>query len=41
MSASFQVDEDGFDHARAMPDVPPPDDLPTMRERLVPGRASS
>jgi acyl-CoA thioesterase II len=35
MSASFQVDEAGFDHAATMPDVPPPDDLPTMRERLV------
>ena len=35
MSASFQVPEDGFDHAAVMPDVPPPDDLPTMRERFV------
>ena len=35
MSASFQVDEDGFDHAAPMPDVLPPDDLPTMRERFA------
>jgi acyl-CoA thioesterase-2 len=34
LSASFQVPEQGFDHAFPMPDVPPPDDLPTMRERL-------
>ncbi len=35
LAASFQVPEDGFDHAFAMPDVPAPDDLPTMRERLA------
>jgi acyl-CoA thioesterase-2 len=35
LSASFQVAEEGFDHAFAMPEVPPPDDLPTMRERLA------
>jgi acyl-CoA thioesterase II len=35
MSASFQVPEEGFDHAATMPDVPAADDLPTMRERLV------
>ncbi len=35
LSASFQVAEEGFDHAFAMPEVPPPDDLPTMRERLT------
>jgi len=35
MSASFQVPEDGLDHAFAMPDVPPPEELPTMRERMV------
>ncbi|HEX6568105.1 MAG TPA: acyl-CoA thioesterase II [Acidimicrobiales bacterium] len=34
LSASFQVPEAGFDHAFPMPDVPPPDGLPTMRERL-------
>jgi acyl-CoA thioesterase-2 len=35
MSASFQLPEDGFDHAFPMPEVPPADDLPTMRERLA------
>jgi acyl-CoA thioesterase-2 len=34
MAASFQVPEDGFDHAFPMPDAPPPEDLPTLRERL-------
>ena len=34
MAASFQVPEDGFDHAFPMPDVPPPEDLPTLRERF-------
>jgi acyl-CoA thioesterase-2 len=34
LSASFQVAEKGFDHAFAMPQVPGPDELPTMRERL-------
>ena len=33
MSASFQVDEPGFDHAGlAMPDVPPPESLPSEVE---------
>ncbi|MGJ3264888.1 MAG: acyl-CoA thioesterase II [Salinarimonas sp.] len=39
MSASFQVREDGLDHAGAMPDVPPPEDLPgedEMRARVMP-----
>ena len=35
LSASFQSPEEGFDHAAEMPDVPPPDDLPTMRERFI------
>ena len=35
LSASFQVDEPGPDHAMAMPTVPRPDDLPTMRERIL------
>jgi acyl-CoA thioesterase-2 len=35
MSASFQVPEDGYDHAFSMPEVPAPDDLPTMRERFA------
>jgi len=29
MSASFQVAEDGLDHQIAMPDVPPPEELPS------------
>ena len=32
MSASFQVDEGGFDHQVAMPDVPGPDELPSEEE---------
>lgn len=32
MSASFQVEEPGFDHAAPMPDVPPPEDLPNENE---------
>src|SRR5690242_21690374 len=28
MAASFQVPEDGFEHQIAMPDVPPPEELP-------------
>ena len=35
MSASFQVTEDGYDHAFPMPGVPDPEGLPTMRERLA------
>ena len=31
MSASFQVDEPGVDHADPMPNVPPPESLPTLR----------
>jgi acyl-CoA thioesterase-2 len=34
MAASFQVPEVGYDHAFAMPDVPAPEGLPTLRERL-------
>jgi acyl-CoA thioesterase II len=33
LSASFQVDEDGIDHADDMPDVPDPESLPTFTER--------
>jgi acyl-CoA thioesterase-2 len=29
MSASFQVEEQGFDHQLPMPSVPPPEDLPS------------
>ena len=35
MSASFQVPEEGLDHAVPMPDVPAPDSLATMRERVA------
>jgi acyl-CoA thioesterase-2 len=36
MSASFQVDEPGVDHADPMPNVPPPETLPTYAERIAP-----
>ncbi len=36
LSASFQVAEEGFEHQDAMPDVPPPEDCPTMEELLAP-----
>jgi acyl-CoA thioesterase-2 len=39
MSASFHVPEPGYDHAAAMPDVPPPEDLPgeaEIRESVMP-----
>lgn len=32
MSASFQIDEPGLDHAMEMPAVPPPEDLPSEAE---------
>jgi acyl-CoA thioesterase-2 len=32
MSASFQVEESGFEHAAVMPKVPPPEDLPSDQE---------
>lgn len=32
LAASFQVEEQGFEHAVAMPDVPDPDSLPTEEE---------
>lgn len=35
LSASFQIAEDGPDHADAMPDVPPPDRLQTLKEKLA------
>ena len=34
LSASFHVPEAGFDHAAAMPDVPPPDALPGEAEMM-------
>jgi acyl-CoA thioesterase-2 len=38
LSASFQVPEPGFDHSADMPDVPPPDELPDLLERMAPYR---
>jgi acyl-CoA thioesterase-2 len=35
MSASFQKDEEGFEHALPMPDVPPPEALPSAAERVA------
>lgn len=32
LSASFQIDEPGFEHQMAMPDVPAPEDLPGEKE---------
>ncbi len=32
LAASFQAPEDGLEHQFAMPDVPPPEDVPPMRE---------
>ena len=34
-SASFQYDEEGFEHQRSMPDIVGPDDLPTELELLT------
>jgi len=40
LTASFQISEAGFDHQDPMPDVPPPEDCPTMGDlfRQVTGR---
>src|SRR5437588_5475325 len=38
LAASFHVDEQGLDHQDPMPDVPDPETLPTLRERLKPHR---
>jgi len=35
LSASFQVEECGFDHAFPMPDVPKPDQLPSLKDILT------
>ncbi len=35
LSASFQVHEGGFDHAFPMPDVPKPDQLPSLKDILT------
>ncbi len=34
MSVSFQKDEEGYEHASAMPEVPPPEALPSAAERV-------
>ena len=34
LSASFQIDEPGIDHAEPMPDVPAPETLPTYGEQV-------
>jgi acyl-CoA thioesterase-2 len=34
MAASFHIEEEGFVHQAEMPDVPPPEEIPTVRERL-------
>ena len=34
LSASFQLEQPGIEHAAAMPALPAPDELPTMEERL-------
>jgi acyl-CoA thioesterase II len=36
MSASFQVQEQGVDHADPIPEVPAPESLPTYAERIAP-----
>lgn len=35
MAASFQIEEDGFDHQDAMPAVAPPESFPTDEERMA------
>lgn len=42
LSASFQLDQPGIEHQPSMPDVPPPQGLPTLDERYldVPERAA-
>jgi acyl-CoA thioesterase-2 len=34
MSASFHKEEEGFEHALPMPDVPPPEELPSAKELI-------
>lgn len=36
MSASFHKQEPGLEHQDPMPDVPPPEDLPTMKQLIAP-----
>ncbi|MCW2778419.1 MAG: tesB [Frankiales bacterium] len=35
LQASFHVEEQGFEHADALPDVPGPEELPTVQEQLA------
>ena len=35
LAASFQKHEDGFEHADAMPEAPPPESMPTEREHIA------
>jgi acyl-CoA thioesterase-2 len=35
LSASFQLEQGGIDHQTPMPDVAPPDELPTLEERYA------
>jgi acyl-CoA thioesterase-2 len=35
LAASFQLHQGGLDHQSPMPDVPPPDELPTLDERVA------
>jgi acyl-CoA thioesterase-2 len=35
LSASFQLRQPGIEHQPAMPDVPPPEELPTLEERYA------
>ncbi|HTZ44084.1 MAG TPA: acyl-CoA thioesterase II [Jatrophihabitans sp.] len=35
LSASFQLEQGGIDHQRVMPDVPAPEELPGLAERLA------
>jgi len=35
MAASFQLEEPGLEHQDEMPDAPPPESLPTERERMA------
>ncbi len=35
LSASFQIEEPGFEHQDPMPDAPPPESLPTEQERAA------
>jgi acyl-CoA thioesterase-2 len=35
LSASFQISQPGFEHSTSMPDVPSPEELPTLAERIA------